>query len=46
MTVRQRVVLVFIVREDTGQVLLVERPSSAPVYPGRLSTVAGDLIPG
>jgi hypothetical protein len=40
------VVLVFVVRDDTGHVLLVERPAGAAVYPGRLSTVGGDLAPG
>src|SRR5688572_24377173 len=46
MVPRQRVVLVFVRRDDGGRVLLAPRPRAAPVYAGRLSTVGGEVAPG
>lgn len=45
MVPRQRVVLVFVLRDD-GKLLLAPRARSAPVYAGRLSTVGGDVAQG
>jgi len=43
-TLRQRVALAFVARG--GDLLLVQRSASAPIYPGRWTTVAGSVEAG
>jgi ADP-ribose pyrophosphatase YjhB (NUDIX family) len=44
MTAKQRVVMAFVARGP--DVLLVQRPTRAPTYPGRWTTVSGPILAG